>query len=293
MIKILEGNDFLIQEYLEEYIEKKFAGIDEQKRKFAIVRNPSSISVITNSSPFTIDDKVIIWDFDEFKKLERFNPYVIPKGVDIFIIGQKIDKRLIVVKQAQSYQAEVKLFKDLYPNQVEAWILNRKKKINIQIQPDAVRMLALMYGSNLGELAKLLDELKKLNKIITKDIVIKVGSTVNEFSIFELQDEILAQRVNKSLYIVEQMLKSEQPIGIIRYFVNAYDKLILIKSKDSKIIEGLKLHPFILKKLDDTSMTIEKCLKALDILRLAEQYILWGIDAKFVLLRMTYRLCRI
>jgi DNA polymerase III delta subunit len=293
MIKVLEGNDFLVQEYINDYIAVKFKGVIESQKRYSIVRNPKSVADITNVSPFGCGQTLFLWSWNEYKKLEKFNPYVIPKGTDIFIWGDKIDKRLLIVKALQNYSAEFKVFKDLYPNQVESWILNRKKKINLKIQPDAVQLLAVYYGSNLVELANCMSRLKELNVIITKDIVNKIAVNVNEFTIFELQDEILLKKFIKSLYIVRQMLKNgEQGMGITRYFINFFEKLIAIKTEDEELIKSFKLHPFILKKLRDVNVNIDYCLRAIGHLGWAEKSITSGVDVDYVMDRTILNLCK-
>lgn len=294
MIKVLEGNEFLVQEFINDFIAVKFKGISEQQKKYSIIKNPQSISEITNCSVFGCTQRLILWDFQEFKKLEKFNPYVIPKGTDIFIVGNKIDKRLLVVKALQNYSVEFKLFKDLWPNQIENWILNRKQKIGLKIQPDAVQLLAIYYGTKLNELANCLDRLKEFGVIITKDIVHKVAVNVNEFSIFELQDELLSRRLTKSLYIVRQMLKNGEPgMSITRYFINFFMRLIIIKTEDSELIEALKLHPYILDKLKRVSVSIKYCKQALIHLRWGESQILSGIDQEYILCRTIFNLCKV
>ena len=94
MIKVLEGNEFLIREYIQDHINQKFKNVDEFELQFSVIKNPLNIQVIIEGSAFALNGKVIIWDFDIFKKFEKFNPYIIPMGVDIFITGNKIDKRL-------------------------------------------------------------------------------------------------------------------------------------------------------------------------------------------------------
>lgn len=297
MLKILEGSDFFIQEFLQQHIESKFKGCDERRLKYSILRNPSALSSITNVSSIGLDDRVIIWNFENFKKFESFAPYVVPKGTDIFVIGQKIDKRLVVIKDFLSYNAEHKIFKDLYPNQIESWILDRSKKMKLKIQPEATKMIALLYGVNLGEILKYLEELKELNVIITKDIVLKSASFVNKFSIFELQDEVFSKRFNKSLYILTKLIKDgEQPFLIMRYFINQFDKLITIRTNDEGLIEDLKLHSYVVKKLKESRWTLYQCKKALDILRNCENSFLKGGDSNFIeylIKRCIFNLCKI
>jgi len=294
MIRVLVGNDFLIQEFIDDYIDKKFTGLSEFQLKSSIIRDPKSVSVITDRSPFAPQGRLILWGFKEFSKLEEFTPYVIPKDVDIFIYGEKIDKRLAIVKTLANYRAEFKEFKDLYANQVESWVLQQKSKYKFQINPDAVKMLAVLYGTNLAELKQCIIQLKNLNKLITKDDVLRHGVNVNEFSIFELQDELLLKRPVKSLYVARQLVKfGEQPIGIIRYLINLYYKVLVLKLGDESLIEALKLHPFVLKKLKDSPLTVSKCLKATDLLAYWERQIQSGIDPEYGLFRLIHNLAKI
>jgi DNA polymerase III delta subunit len=298
MIYILEGNDFLKNEFLQDYLNSRFAKVPEYVRQAAIIKNPKEIGQLT-AVPFQVAlhkcGTTVIWDYPEFKKLEKFNPYIIPKTVDIVVIAtDKVDKRLKIVQALISFRAEIKTFKDLYPNQIENWINIRKKALKIQISPDAVKQLAMFYGVNLGELKKCIDELAKLGRPVSKEDVFKIATPVNTFSIFELQDEILFHRPMKSLYILRQMLKSgEQPIGMIRYFVGLFDRLYTIKLGDSEAISKLELHPFILKKLNDFHISIESCIESMLVLNRAELAVLRGCNAEFVIQKAIINLCRI
>lgn len=296
MIKILEGNEFLIREYIQAHLDVKFKGTTEFQLKYSVIKNPLTIDVITNNSAFALDGKVIIWDFDVFKKLEKFNPYVIPKGTDIFVIGTKIDKRSAILKQLEAFNAEYldKPFKDLYPNQIESWILTRKKKIGLVIDSEGVKTLALLYGNNLAELANQMTELKKLNVPITKLIIAKTSTAVNVFSIFELSDNVTGRNVNKSIYIFRQMSKDgSSGFEILRYFVTFFEKLLIIKLNDGHLIESLKLHPYILKKFQEIKIPVEGSKKALELLREAELKFLKGFEQNYVTERCLYELCRI
>jgi DNA polymerase III delta subunit len=291
MIKILEGDLFQINEFLEGFLEKKFVGVDEEKRNYSIIRNPKRISAITEISAFSLQERVILWDWNNFKKLETFNPYVIPRGTDIFIVGEKIDKRLRIYKSLQAHQAEHTEFKPLYPNQVEGWILNRKDKLELKIRPEAIKLLALMYGTNLGELSNFLQELKKSEiPVITKEVILERGTTVNEFSVFELHEDICFGRTTLAIFKAKQMLKSgEQAFGLIRYLISFFDKLFKIKIG---LVDGLNLHPFILKKLKDLPVSAGSCLDSLEILRLAEVDLLKGLKEEYVTSYLIYNIIR-
>lgn len=296
MIKVLEGNDFLIKEYIQDFINEKFKGLDELTLKFSILKNPEAVSVITENSAFALNGRVIIWDFEVFKKFEKFDPYLIPQGVDIFIIGTKIDKRLSIIKGLEAFNATFleKEFKDLYPNQVENWILLRKKKISLNMDAESVKLLALLYGTKLAELSNQLNELKKLNVPITKVIVLQTSTAVNSFSIFELQDLVTCGNSSKAVYVFRQMMKEKgNGFETLRYFVNFFEKLIIIKLNDSGLITKLGLHPFILKKLRDVRISVNGSQKALDILKKAELKILKGLDSIYVTERTIYELSKI
>jgi len=292
MIKILQGNEFFIKEFIDEFIQKKYSGKFLDK---SIVRNPETLAEITNNSIFNLNGKVIIWDFGFFKKFEQFDPFVIPKNVDIFIIGDKIDNRLKIVQQVVNYGAEIKIFKDLYSNQVENWILTKKSKLRLNILPDAIKIMVLLYGNNVSEISMKLDEFKQLNIPITKDIVNKRCNGTNAFSVFELQEAVTSKVVKKSNYILKQMLKNSDSnsFGIIRYFMKFFEQMIMIKLNDEELIASLNLHSYILLKLKSIVITIKQCGECLDLLRNAEIKIYSGIDSEYVVERLIMDLCRI
>jgi DNA polymerase III delta subunit len=277
MIYVLEGNDFLVQDFIQEHKTKKFKGVPPEQLKFSIVENPTSLSDITEISPFGADSKMILWDFNEFKKLETFNPYIIPKAVDIFIVGFDIDKRLKIVKSLETFNAKFHQFKDLYPSQVESWILGKCKNLELKITGEAVKQLAFYYGSNLGEIQTLLKSFINLHKEITRTEILQYCSCINQFSIFELEDLVAAKSTDKAVFVVKQMMKSgDESVKTLRYFMSYYNNLLLLKSG----VE-IKVHNFVLMKLKKSSITREQCIKALDILRDAERKIFRGIDKEY------------
>jgi DNA polymerase III delta subunit len=289
MIRLLEGSTFFIQDFIEQHLEKRFP-----KTKPNVVKNPLSISEVTDCSVFEDENKVIIWDFEEFKKLGKFNPYVIPRTVDIFVIGEKIDRRLKIIKELEGHNAEHKLFKDLYPNQVSGWILERCNKYKIKLHPEANQRLALMYGNNLSELDACLKRLIGIKTPITKDEVMKVASVVNKFSIFELQDAVTSRDPKRIDYIVKTMLKNgEAPVGIVRYFMSYFEKLLVVKLGDEELIDAMKMHQFILKKYNDVKFSVDTILRCLDILRVAEKKLISGFFQEYVLRKSLFSLCKI
>lgn len=277
MICVLEGNDFLVQDFIHDYKAKKFKGVSPDKLRFSIVENPESLSDLTEISPFGADNKLIIWDFAEFKKLETFNPFIIPKAVDIFIVGFEIDKRLKIVKSLETFNAKFHLFKDLYPSQVEAWIITKCKDLELKITGKAVKQLAFYYGSNLGEIQTVLKSFINLHKEIGVEEVSLYCNCINQFSIFELEDLVANKSTEKSVFVVKQMMKSgEEAVKILRYFMSYYNNLLLLKSG----VEP-KVHNFVLMKLKKSTVSKDFCIKALEILRNTEIKIFRGIDKDY------------
>jgi DNA polymerase III delta subunit len=291
MIKILQGNEFLIREYLDDYISKKFKNLSPFERKYSLIRNPQSLSEITNISSFGSEQRIILWDLTEFKKLDNFNVYVIPTGTDIFFTG-KIDKRLVIYKSLKSYGVEEKIFKDLYPNQIENWIIQRRQQYKVQIMPDAVKMLALMYGTNLSELDSEMKRLTLSGKLIDKETILATSAFINTFSVFELQDTITSKNIRKSLLIVRQMFQSgSYPYEIMRYLMSFFDRLYIIKLGDKTLIDKFKWHPYVIKKHQDVRLSMNQIFKALDVLRKTEIRILSGIDAEYSVEKGVVQLC--
>lgn len=294
MLYLLEGNDFLIRQKIEEIISARLPGLFEEEKKRCVIRNPISVSAILDESLFSTSGKVIIWDYDEFIKLPDFKPYVIPNDVDVILYGASIDKRKVIIKQFLAFNPEVLNLKDLYTNQVESWIISECNSLKIKYLVDGVRLLTLYYGNNLGEIADVLKRFSSEFLELNVDNVNKYCVQVNKFSIFDLQDSVFSKNARKSVYIIRRMLKTgEQNLPLIRYLMSIFYKKFVVSLGDNELIDTLKLHPYVLKKLNGSPYSIGECVKALMLLADLEKGLFFGFSQDYKLDRTIFKICKL
>ena len=293
MIYVVDGNDFLVKDFVDDVIAKKFKDISDDERRANTLRNPQSIAILTEVSAFSTCGRVIIWHAEEFQKLKEFIPYSISKKIDLIIVGELDKRKKDLISSLKTFGAVFKTFKDLYPNQVESWILAKVKTLKLDIDITAVKMLAFLYGSNIGELKECLVKLKELNKKITVEEVRNIGYLANKFSIFELQDKIIVKDIGKSLYVLKKLLKDGEPhLGLIRFLMKFFSNLLIVRLGDEDLLEELKLHSFVIKKLKSVRMSNEGVLNSLDILKECEKKLFWSFSQDLLLEKAIFRIIK-
>ncbi len=193
-------------------------------------------------------------------------------------------------------------FKEIYDNQIPAWIKKTARETGFDITDDACIFLQQMAGNNLSELANELDKLFVRygnNMIGVKEIQETVASSRN-FTIFELVDEVSSKRSNRAMAILDRFLQQEGTEGSLQVLGMLIRQIKLIGQAKALISEGLpadakhlKLHPFVAKKIVQQSKKWqpEEIEQALSLLYLADKTIKSGSSGDTVIENAVNILC--
>ncbi|MBN1154106.1 DNA polymerase III subunit delta [candidate division KSB1 bacterium] len=148
-------------------------------------------------------------------------------------------------------------FKQLYDNQVPAWIMDYVKQHGYMIGMETARKLHAYAGNSIlnlvNELEKIFLNLEGRREISDNDIQMVVGFNRN-FTIFNLYDAVGEKRLSESLTIIDHLLEQgEYPTSIIirltGYFTTLLKVLFLERERmtDADIGRVTGVHPFFVK----------------------------------------------
>lgn len=120
-------------------------------------------------------------------------------------------------------------FEKVYPNKYPEWIKSKLKEKNKTISQDAINQIISISPESLRHLN---NELEKLDLFtigknnITIDDVNQITGQNKDFNIFELQKSIAKKDLNKSLFILENMLKNNRQEVYIITMLTIYFKTL-------------------------------------------------------------------
>lgn len=169
--------------------------------------------------------------------------------------GKKLDSRRkiykIITKHAQSQ--EFPTFKTYKTEDISNWINKEAKKLEIQLEKDAVLTLIERVGNNLRELVKELEKLKLLahpKNIVTKKMVKEI--CISNEDLFTLADFLLKGDKGHALLEYHKLLDRKHPLEILSALQTMLRKWITIKIKSGEmsLFEISKLtgqHEFVVK----------------------------------------------
>jgi len=121
-------------------------------------------------------------------------------------------------------------FSRLPPQSSRGKIKTLLKEKGIEIEPEALRMLAELgdgdMGGIIGEVDKLIDYVGEGKEVKAEDIAV-VTSDFQAFNVFELADQAAVGQIDKALNIIDFLIKKgEKPSGLLfwlgEHFINLY-----------------------------------------------------------------------
>jgi DNA polymerase-3 subunit delta len=169
---------------------------------------------------FTIDDVRAKNDEDIKKILALQNP---PDPNRIIILSSSSDKapkKDSKVFRLMEKHAAIVEFKRLPDGMAEKRIAPLLKKAQVQIEPDALRMVLTLGGGDSGglveEVNKLINYVGTGGKITLEDVA-KVGSNYQAFRVFDIANRAAAGDFAKSLEIVNSLLSQGETASALLY----------------------------------------------------------------------------
>jgi DNA polymerase-3 subunit delta len=145
-----------------------------------------------------------------------------------------VDETSGVLAAALEGHAVVRPFATLRKNEIEAWARSRIKERGADFHPSAInRLLELIDGSHLGELANEIDKLSTyaLGRQVTVADVDAITSAAFETMAWDFYDPIIEGRADKALQAYERMtVDTYLPIQMMAMVRNQYRRLIQTKA---------------------------------------------------------------
>lgn len=265
-------------------LKKKLLDKNFSAMNFKVANNPNFADLISllRTQPMMFGNLMVLIDVDQYfsKALEDNQLDEILKALEdnveslcvIFRVilprneGRKIDSRKkiykIITKYAQSQ--EFPTFKTYKIDDISNWINKEAKKIEIQLEKDAVLTLIERVGNNLRELSQELEKLKLLaypKNVITKKMVKEI--CISNEDLFSLADFLLKGDKGHALLEYHKLLERKHPLEVLSALQTMLRRWITIKLKSGEmsLFEISKLtgqHEFVVKttleKMKDTPL---------------------------------------
>lgn len=173
-----------------------------------------------------------------------------------------IDNRRRAVKAVAAHGV-VQEFPRLKGKELEAWLQVRGRELGLKWGRGAVELLAVRAGPGLGELERELEKLVayagpggRVGREEVALLVPEAGTT----RVFDLLDAVLARQTEKSLAVLDRLLKEgESPLGLVALLARQVRLLGVVKeamekgSLPERLAAELKLHPHVARKLVEQS----------------------------------------
>ncbi|MEI8131790.1 MAG: DNA polymerase III subunit delta [Leptolinea sp.] len=164
-----------------------------------------------------------------------------------------------LMKWASANPGKVKEEGFALPDQREMpkWILEEAKKQGGQFTPQAAAVLAEMTGSE-TQIARL--EIEKMlmyvdfQRPVTDVDVSAVSISQNQFTVFQLIDSMVNGERSRALFLLRELLETEEPLSLFGNIVSQFRKMVLIKDAQQNggtlesMIKDLGIQKFIIEK---------------------------------------------
>lgn len=195
-------------------------------------------------------------------------------------------KKLLAVAKVEEYP-------HLGGPQLRIWIRQEAKKNGAVIDTGAVEALISRLEHDLWQLHHSIHALAQYNARITADAVPLFTDTVSEDTIFQLTDALGNKNIRESMRLLEEQYKAgSHPQYLITMIGRHFATLLKVKKTQG---EGLKLHPYVIKKsLEQSKKYTEAHLLALcgRMLEIDQKTKTSSIDAKALLSLFVIEACQ-
>lgn len=271
-VYFLQGEEtFFIDTIVKEIEEKALEESQKGFNQLVLYGKDTSLTDVIGAAkryPMMGDRQVVIlkeaqenkeWNKDQIQKL-ILNYLEAPLASTILVFSYKyksLDKRTKLGKAFEKNSTFLHA-KKLYDNQVPDWIRSYCKSSSVQIEEDALMMLAENIGNNLQRLANEVNKLKlnlKDGGRIDSSMVQRFVGISKDYNIFELQKSLSTMNKQKALKIVNYFAANpgNNPLVLTIYSLfSYYSKLLMIHQsadKSERTLAGLiGVNPFFVKE---------------------------------------------
>jgi DNA polymerase-3 subunit gamma/tau len=124
-------------------------------------------------------------------------------------------------------------------SEMVTYLEEKIKEENIQIEPEALRVIARQSTGCLRDAISLLDQLTSIGQVVTLELVQSVLGTVTGQNIFTITDAILSKNSNEGLTAIHQTLDhGADPRQFARQIVDYLRDLLLVRMGTSSQIDA-------------------------------------------------------
>ncbi len=214
--------------------------LDEADRDFnqAVLfgKDNSAADVITNVKQFPFGSPyrlVIVKEAKELRDFDKLAEYAQnPISSSILVVCYKYGK--LKTAQTKAFEKHGVVFESVGVKdyQLADWISKQSTRFKFQLDSITANLLAEHIGNDLSRIYREFEKLKVIlppNSSITPDVVEKFIGISKEYNIFELQDALGSQNVQKTYKIMvnfSQHLKENPNIKTITMLYTFYNKML-------------------------------------------------------------------
>ncbi|RKX29449.1 MAG: DNA polymerase III subunit delta [Candidatus Zixiibacteriota bacterium] len=236
--------DFRIVE-AEKYIVHKFLPDRQLVTNYRKIngRRVSCSNLITELSnlPMLGERQVFgISEFQSFKptEVDRILKLLVPPDPNRIVVfsspSARMPKKKSAFIQKVSKVVEIVEFGRFSAKQTADRLLSGLQKDNIEISPEALKLLVELIGGHSGgvaaELAKLRDY-KNPGETVTVDDIREITTGYEVYNIFDLADQVIAGQTSRALKMLNTLVaEGKSPVAICSLVMNHFLSLYLVKN---------------------------------------------------------------
>lgn len=264
---LLHGDEAFFIDKISQYIEKNVLTDGEKAFNQAVLygKEIDFKQVVDEARQYPMMASyrvVIVKEAQEMKSLDKLEQYIEnPSPQSIVVLchkHKKLDKRKKFYKKAGS-AGIVFESKQLYDNQLPAWISDYLLNFGYKIDYNASMMVAEYLGNDLSKISNELDKLmlniEKNATIGIEDIQEQIGIS-KDYNVFELQKAIGSKDVEKIFRIIQYFSENEKahPLPLVignlySFFSKLYITAFNLKTPDNQLQKLLGLpSPYFVKE---------------------------------------------
>ncbi len=254
MIKILSGqNQFLIDQFVtnlanQQGIEPTVVYADDEENLIDKIMardlfRPRQILVVKNL-------------LSQKQALEQIMPYfeqiMADQDLSLLIVEPKLDKRLKFVKLAQKEKLveEFALLKDYDQAGAVNFMLSFAKSHQINLAREAAAKIWQLVGNDALAQTKVIEQLAVFEQEIDLMMVEKYVAPTLRVDSFLIVDQVFMGHEQKVSELVDQLEKTSlAPQMFWGLIVSQIINLVMVKNLDQTELKQLKIHPFVMRKL--------------------------------------------
>lgn len=271
MLYVIHGDNALereetLQDIIARHGESDPTGINREWLEGPVTLN--SLRAVCDALPFLGDTRIVVvrdalgkGSENVHVEIAGYVPHIPPTTALIFTESENLSTRHPVLKAVRQLGGTITTCALPKTREVPNWIWKRTRERGIQIEPEAVRLLADHIGNDLRQLNQELNKIilyrGDLGPITVDDVRLMVPYILSADVIFDMVDALGQRNSRVAAAMLHRLLDAEDqhPLSILGMIVRQFRLLAqarwLLEQRQTQaeIAQRLHLHPFVAKKL--------------------------------------------